>query len=355
VTSPLRKYSFINAKLRARLSKMVSEPIFDQMIAAHNVSEAVGILHNTDYSTLHDVYSKTGDLKLAELELFKKEIALYTEIQRQVDKKTGDYIQALTLRFEIENLKNTLRLVFDRIVRERDIQDSIHYVLYTPIVNDLKIEKIIHANGIEDIVRLLKKTPYAVILNRHWPTVIEDRSMFSVEVALDQHFYNHLVASAKLLDGRDREQARRLVGVEIDLENINWIMRFKNFYSLPVEKVMTSVIPNGYNLKPRHIEDFYSAHSVVPMLQKILNSNYPGLSTLALNEGPELSARLLLIQNVLEQIMRYEARRILGGYPFTIGIMLAYFILKTFEMDKIKAILNAKQFGIPQDRIRGLI
>lgn len=355
LNTPVQRYSFINAKLRARLSKMVDESIFDQMIKAYNVSEAVGILQNTDYSTLHDVFSKTGDLKLAELELFKKEIALYSEMRRYVDEITGEFVQALCLRFEIENLKNTLRLFFDRKIRERDIQDSVHYILYTPIINDLHIEQILHAEGIDDVILLLKSTPYAAILQEHWPTVITDRSLFSVEVALDHYFYKNLVANANSLDGRDKEQARRLVGVEIDLQNINWIMRFKNFYRLPLEKVMTSIIPSGYNLKPENIEDFYSAHTVIPMLQTIVKSNYPGLSALILTDEPDLTARLLLIEHVLEHIMRYEVKRTLSGYPFSIGIILAYFTLKTFEMNKIKAILNAKQYGIPEDRIRGVI
>jgi len=44
-------------------------------------------------------------------------------------------------------------------------------------------------------------------------------------------------------------------------------------------------------------------------------------------------------------------RRILGGYPFTVGVIMAYFILKGEEIRRIVTLLNAKSYGWPEDRI----
>ena len=53
--------------------------------------------------------------------------------------------------------------------------------------------------------------------------------------------------------------------------------------------------------------------------------------------------------------MKHEVQRILTGYPFTIGIILAYFMLKRNEMKKIRTILNAKRYHIEQERIESMI
>jgi V/A-type H+-transporting ATPase subunit C len=53
--------------------------------------------------------------------------------------------------------------------------------------------------------------------------------------------------------------------------------------------------------------------------------------------------------------MKIEVRKILTGYPFTIGIILAYFILKSDEIRKIMTVLNAKFYEWPEERILSLV
>jgi vacuolar-type H+-ATPase subunit C/Vma6 len=44
-------------------------------------------------------------------------------------------------------------------------------------------------------------------------------------------------------------------------------------------------------------------------------------------------------------------RHLLAGYPFTIGILLAYFVLKSAEIRRIQTVLNAKFYNWPEERI----
>ena len=53
--------------------------------------------------------------------------------------------------------------------------------------------------------------------------------------------------------------------------------------------------------------------------------------------------------------MKHEIQRILQGYPFTIGIILCYFLLKRDEIKRIKTVLNAKQYNIAEERIEGML
>ena len=119
--SRLQKYAFINAKLRARISNILSDEILGQMIKARSLLEAVKVLHDTPFQIVEDVYNQTGDLKLAELELYRKEISLYHELERYVKGDILDFVKALTRKYEIENLKAALRLWFDRVLSEREI------------------------------------------------------------------------------------------------------------------------------------------------------------------------------------------------------------------------------------------
>lgn len=355
MAGPLKKYAFINAKVRARISKLLSEESLRRLAKVKSLDEALGLLRDTHFAVIEEIYSRTGDLKLGELELLKNEIEVYTNIEKYVQNENLDFIRALLIRYEIDNLKNAIRLFFDRKIRKRSIDTAVHYILYDKIIHDIAVDTIVNAENLRDIAQALATTPYGTIIEKHRGSVEMDGSLFPLEIALDHYYYNNLIIQAENLSKLDRKEAIRLIGVEIDLQNINWIIRFKNFYKLPLEQTLSLIIPSGFNLDSQAIKEAYLAQNVPLILQGAVKTNYPGLSTLLSSQTPDMTSRLLLIERVLEQIMIHEVQRILAGYPFTIGILLSYFILKRNEIKRVKTILNAKQYDIPEERIEGMI
>ena len=73
------------------------------------------------------------------------------------------------------------------------------------------------------------------------------------------------------------------------------------------------------------------------------------------SQTTDSNSRLQLIHRILEEIMKQEVHRILAGYPFSIGIILAYFILKENELKKIRTILNAKKYNLKPQRIESML
>jgi V/A-type H+-transporting ATPase subunit C len=351
----VRKYAFINAKLRARISNLISEEILQRMKSAHTLEEALGLLRDTQYNVLDKIYRSTGDLKFGELELLKKEIGLYTEIEKYVTSVELELVKALALNYEIENLKNALRLYFERSIMHRNIENKIYYIFRDKIQYDIKVDRIINADNLEDISAALNGTPYARVIEQNRDEIVKGGSLFPLEIALDQFFYKNLISHAENLTSLDKKETLRLVGVEIDLQNINWVIRFRTFYDLPLERVLALIIPQVFNIDERSIREAYSSQNVSQILDGVIKAKYPGLSAMlasrapAISGTPGISSRLLLIEQILEQIMTREIRRILAGYPFTIGIILSYFILRKNELNKVRAILNAKQYNISGD------
>ena len=355
MAGPLSKYSFINAKLRARISNILPVEIFDRLAKAPALDEALAVLRDTPFANLEAIYSETGDLKQAELELLRNEIDLYKNLKGYIHKHSVDLIDAMLLEFEIDNLKNAIRLYFDRKVRQRSIDYGVHYILYDRIIHDIPIDIIINADNFDEIAGVCEGTPYCQIINKYSHTVESKGSLFRMEIAFDHFYYNNLLESINKLDRRDRNIAIRLVGVKIDLQNINWIIRLKNFYDLDLDARLTPVVPGGFNINREIIEQLYKAQDVESVLQGLVTSKYPGLTALLSAQTSDSTSRLMLIRRMLQEIIRHEVRRILAGYPFTVGIILSYFILKQEELKKIRMILNAKQYGIGQERIESMI
>jgi V/A-type H+/Na+-transporting ATPase subunit C len=355
VASSLSKYSLINAKLRARISNMVPDEVFRQLAGAASLEAALALLRQTPFAGLEEIYSGTGDLRMAELELLKAEIQLYRNIKRYLHKDLLAFVDALLSQFEIDNLKNAIRIFFDRKIRNRPGDSSIHYILYDRIIHDIPIDIVVNAETFEQIAGACEGTPYSQIIRKYSRTVESESSLFRMEIGFDHFYYRNLLAAIAKLSRRDRHIASRLAGVEIDLQNINWIIRFRHFYDLPLEAVLAAIIPGGVNLDRAVIAELYSAENVTSALQGLLGSRYPGLSTFVSSGGSDATSRLLLIQQMLNEIMKHEVQRIFVGYPFTVGIILAYFILKRSELRKIRIILNTKQYGVQRERIESMI
>ena len=355
MSGPLSKYSFINAKLRARISKILPDETFTEMAKAPSLDAALTLLQETPFARLEEVYSRTGDLKQAELELLKDEIELYNNIRQHLHSNSLELVNALLIRFEIDNLKNAIRIYFERRIRKHSAESDTHYILYDHIIHDIPVDVIVNAESFDEIASACEGTPYSQIIRKYNHTVESESSLFRMEIAFDHFYYDNLITAINKLDRMDRTIALRLTGVEIDLQNINWIIRFKNFYDLPLEAVLAAIVPGGFNLDKAIIDELYSAQNVTSVLQGFVKSKYPPLATLLSSQTPDSRSRLLLISRILEEIMKHEVQRILAGYPFTIGIILAYFILKRNELKKIRTILNAKHYGIEQERIESMM
>jgi V/A-type H+-transporting ATPase subunit C len=354
-TGALSKYAFINAKLRGRISKILSDDMFEKLTKAPSLEAALDILRETNFAELQEIYSSTGDLKKAELELLKKEIYLYVNIKEYVHQDSIEFINALLYKYEIENLKNAIRIYFDKKIRNLSADPNINYILYEHIIHKIPIDIIIDAENFDEIAGVCEGTPYKSIIKKYSHTAETRKSLFRMEVAFDHFYYDNLLSATQKLNRRDRDIVTRLIGVEIDLQNINWLIRLKKFYEMPLNAVMATIVPGGFNLNQTLISELYQAQNITPVLQDFVKGKYPGLSALLSSQTSDSSSRLLLIHRILEEIMKQEVQRILTGYPFTIGIILSYFILKSNELKKIRTILNAKKYDLPIQRIESMI
>jgi V/A-type H+-transporting ATPase subunit C len=367
-------YAFINAKLRTRISKILPEEVFQRMVRTGSLEECIEVLRETDFAPVEAAYHRTGDIKTAELELMRGEVALYRELTVMVAEGLKEFVGTLAGRYEIDNLKNALRLWFDAKIRGRSIEARAGYLLRQRIRYDIDIDAVVNAPTLQDAAAALAGSPYAAVVSDAAPRVLESGTLFVLEIGLDHLFYRQLDVAMRTLSARDHAVARRLIGVEIDIENIGWLIRFKLFYGMSLEDALRYSIPKGLNVSREAIAEAYTSESAGAALSALVRERYPELSALhsgreqggaetpasrgpaAAGEGagrlrPASISRFALIERVLREIMLIEVRRIMVGYPFTIGIVMAYFILKDEEIRRIMTLLNAKFYDWPEDRI----
>jgi V/A-type H+-transporting ATPase subunit C len=251
MANPVVTYAYINANLRARISKLLPAQALQALAEAASLQETLSLLRDTPYGFIEDIYNRTGDLKLAERDLFKLEIGLYSNVLRHLSGPAAEFTGKLILRFEIENIKNALRVFFDRVVRGRSVEADVHYILYDDILSGVQPDRIVNAESVEQVIAALEPTVYGPVLKQHLAEIPARGTLFRTEAALDRFFYEQVLDSSGKLTPRDRQIAQRLLSLEIDLQNISWVMRLQTFYSLSSGEIGEYLVPHGASFEPQ--------------------------------------------------------------------------------------------------------
>ncbi len=353
--SPVSTYAFVNAKLRARISTLLDEQFYLGIARSRSFVEAVGMLQNTKYAAAADVYTRTGDVKLCELEIVRLEWETLSMLRKHIPNAVLSFSDAVLRRYEIAIVKHAVRLWFERVIRGRSIDDKVPYLLRDDAAHGIAVDAIVNAGSTEQITALLSGYPYAEPLGKRLAELPETGSLYAAEIALDRWYYDQLFAALKTLDSRDERIARSLLGVEIDTQNVAWLIRIRRYRG--TIRFEDSVLPGGRLIAARDLKSAYESERPLDTIIASLGPRVGVLSGSGAQEeesGGEIR-RLSLLEEMLRAVLDHDIRRTLGGNPFTIGTILAYIMLLQHEIQTLISVLNAKYYDLPSERIEGLL
>jgi len=346
----LSRYAFANSKVRSMLSMLLTGDVLKSLIGARDMDELVALLEDTAYRGVVERFSYPYDPRQIETLILQDEVDRMKRVLSCVGDGPRKVVFDLLERYELENLKNLLR-----VWHRKASADEAAYLIRGKICHDIPVDRILSAKTIEEVIILLEETPYRVPLIGALDTFRRTGNLFYLELALDISHYERLWEDIGSLPRGDRERARRLVGVEVDVRNIVWISRLKFYYDIPLAEVVHYMIPHGYRIGTDVVRDVYSSKEPGRFIWGILARFYrelpaapPGAERPAGLETSDLWA----LESILWQVLYREAHRSLMGYPFTIGTLLAFSVLKRIETKNLLAIMNGKRYGLSEEEIR---
>ena len=351
--SSLGLYSYINAKLKARLDLFIKTESLNNAIQAKTLIESFLPLRGTSFEVLEKIYSSTGDLKMVEVELFAMELHEYLEVIALVEEPLASFVRALGRRPEIEHVKNILRLWFDAHVRGRPIDDRTVYCYRGPTIDGFNADRIISAHNADAVIQEFEKTTYGTVMKEQVPHVVKFGTLFDLEAALDKHYYALLEQARIELPSKDRSIARRFIALDVDSENIASIVRLNAFTGIRNVDIENYLIQYEDAVSVKSLKTLYSSENVSQAALALLGKKYASLASLG-SRG-DLSTKLAALERVLREMRSIEARKLLAGNPFSIGVIIAYFILLGDEIASVRTILNAKYYGLSKERIRSIV
>jgi V/A-type H+/Na+-transporting ATPase subunit C len=334
------KYSCTNARVKAMLSYLLAPEIFQQVLQAQGLSSALAILRNTLYKDIIPAAGESApDLPALERALIRHDIAMHARACSFLPEKEKNFMTLLLQRYEIESLKVILRLWHGKApVTWKD------YISGEKLCFDIDFDKILSASTLEEIIVLLDHTPYRKPLVSAREKFKQKNSLFYLEIALDIDFFTRMMAAADEMSAIDRSMARKLLGVEIDMVNISWLIRMKKYYTFSMGELFDMIIPGGDRITQDTLRSFYVSDGVGKLVDSLALGPYARIRDMSEDS-------VFLIENFLYEVLMKEVRKALSGFPFTIGVPIAYVVLKMRETKKIISLLYAKHYGWKEEDI----
>ncbi|MDX9701817.1 MAG: V-type ATPase subunit [Candidatus Auribacterota bacterium] len=334
-------YANINSRIRVKLSRLLTGEQWQSLYKSSDVASLITRLSATRYAPwtqncTPETFVESIDERIAHTALEDEK-----KIASQLRGNSSLFVECWAEESDIEYIKQALRAW----QKKQPFNPPPSYLISGRY--DIPWDIFNPKNSIEEIMLSLMHTPYGKALSAARELYRKTNIVFYLEAALEKDYFKRLAELAESFSGADKSAVIKLLGLQIDMYNINNLLRCKLYFKLPPEQVEHLIYPNGRFFSAEKFFEAYVTRDTGEFLKKI--SITPLKSTLSANLTAPLQDMALLINHLLKEILFKEIKKMLRGYPFTIGVPLSYIVLNRWEMNQLRSLTWALRLGKKED------
>jgi len=318
---------------------MLSPETWSRLCDASDFAAAINVLKETVYDPHLIAVTETALTPRRAVYQIKGHLAeSCMTVIRSVPGQAYPLFLQLYRLFEVDNLKAVLR----GIVAGAS-WDQVRYVLF-PLdpLTVLPAQAMVESGSVSAAVEQLHGTPYYDTLAHAMERYTAEQSLFPLEVALDLAYWRELWRDINQLPRQDREQALHLVGSLVDMNNLMWAIRYRVYHHLSEEEIINYTLPFGYRVRDEDIRAIAAGADLAQVVERI----YPDLKDPS-GLIQEQRGGLSRLERQLQRRIADRCRTAFSGYPFHIGIPLAYVLLSELEIQDLTVLIEAKAAQLP--------
>ncbi len=271
-------YAAISARVRAMYSSLLSPQDFARLSDSPDFPTLIAQLKTTAYGPyLESLKDKDLTPQKVDSQIKGRLADSYASVIQMAPQHAKSILKQLYRYFEVENIKAILRGILTDSSWER-----IREVLF-PMgsMSVLPAQAMVESGSVGSAIELLQGTTYYETLSFAMKRFSSEQNLFPLEVALDLYYWRQLWAEAKKLQGQDREQASRIIGSLMDVNNLMWVIRYKVYYQLSEEEIINYTLPFGYRVRDEDVRSIAAGADL----------SVGGGTRLPWHPGPEYPAR----------------------------------------------------------------
>lgn len=334
------QYSGLTTKVRAMRGKLLKKPDYQRLAEATSVSEFVE--HLKKHKTYEDVFEDVDPESIHRGEMEK--ILTYSiyrdfsKIYKFANMKQRNFLKIYFMNFEVAMIKRAIRGLSYEYSQSYFDKAEVIFTEYS----DIDIQGVYDATTVEEIIEALKGTIYYEPLKS--VSEYANPTIFDYEMALDIFAFKNFWKRKNTFSGKERKIISEFVGTDIDLLNVLWIYRAKQFYKLSNAKTYNIVIPVYYRIKPEKIKALVEAQDMNEFTQILENTKM----------GAYLKEKSYSVNDLDKAYMQFMKKlndKSFSLNPYSIACVRTYLADKDEEIKRLIKIAESIRYGYKSDVI----
>ncbi len=340
------KFGYSNARAKAMKSALLDRSVLEQMIAAGSMRELLGILEATPYKQdLGEPSLRYTGADLVEFALGRHFARHVRKVLRFTPPDSVGTILSVVRKWDAYNAKTIL------LGKHLGYKDEEIVPLLVPAgsMKPEELKRMREQRDVESLVAFISRSPgYRQALIPLLGPYRETKNVQPLLDAIELQFYRTL---SKTISGAqfDEPVILDLVKANIDARNVMNVLRGKRD-GISDEAMMRFFIEGG-NIKRRGFKILVACHSIEEAVAKA-KGRYNLDAAL---EAYKADGSLVHFETEFERKIAEKGLKALRTCILSPGAIVAYLYLKETEISNLRKIVRAKEFGVPQDKLRETI
>jgi V/A-type H+/Na+-transporting ATPase subunit C len=347
--SHIVRENYIIAKIRGEKGKLLERQQIHSLAEFRTQSEILGVLADGSYgkelSELKEGSSPIETERAVRLGFARGVRTLISSSQGPA----RDFLVEFSRRFDAYDLAAIV--VFK--ARGKSWEEFVSTRQPLALLKEVELHRLYSMDDLRTIVGIVGDR---VLVNRVKGFSMEDLAGEKASLVRDiitgwgeERFYNYV---NRKLGGFDRESCLPIVGGTVDLANLIIILRSK---LMGIPNVREHIIPSSWKLDDRMIDQLLVAQDVTQALDLVTSHPYYHRILSNARQKYEETKSLFFLEVASRKHSIHLSKRIFLGFPYTLGVILAFLVMKENEARNLAAIVAGVGAGMKPDQIRSLI
>jgi len=333
------------AKAKAMYGKHLKSDDYTELLRKKTVQEIAGYLKSeTAFKSvlqgINEFAIHRGHLEMLIRQTFYLD---FLELIRYGQSNKDHFYEYGVLMIEMKQILMTIRLLSET--------DKTNQIAQLPIFANrmisFDVEKLIKVNTFDELLSVLKNTPYYSLLKPLKPRSLLDIDYANFEVVLKSYYYKRVYEIIEQeFTGKDKQDIRDLFDTQIELENITKIYRLKKYYNSSPSDIKKVLNPTYKRINKKLLDELIETKDAQGFLLAINQNGY---------NIPTDVKEFQYIEYQMDAIMFDLNKRLMRFSTNPNIILVSYLSLLEIEIRNIIDIIEGIRYKVENDKIAKLL
>ncbi|GHV34072.1 hypothetical protein FACS1894187_03900 [Synergistales bacterium] len=352
-----------SAKAKARRGTLLSSEEMTALLEQKTVPEIVDRLRGRSFDVFLSRLS-ADNIRRGELE-FLLDVSILAEgliFRPYADAQDRKLLDLWLESFDIDLIKNFIRSLvggqFEHVSADNALE----------LVSEFKLtlvdqDRLLSAHSLREVIMSIKKESLRSALSAALPSAYENlssddvdfdraefqKTIFDLVMTIDRFYLNALYDAVKDMSGQAGRMMHMIVGVRVDLTNLYWIYRARRFFGLSPEEALTLILRARYHADFDTLTKFAFAEPDA-MASVLADTIYSGIFEFNEDDNKNVALREMKLESRVSKMLLSTAERVFISGSDGFQNVLAYLILKEFEIRDITAVMESVRYGFDKNQ-----